>query len=268
MTAADTCAALAAHGINLVDEDDAGSILLGLLEKVAHAGGTHAHEHLYEIRAADGEKGHPCLTGHRAGQQGLACARRAKEQHALGNPCSQIGKLLLVLEELHHFLQFLLGLVSPGHILEGDLDLVGPAHAGTALAEGHDPAAASLGLLHDEEPDANEKQNRQDRREHSGPPGRLRRIVRRDVHAFGGEPFVKMRVAVRLIRRDSGEFRPVRERPVDSILDKGDLLHLPCIHLMQELGVFHRLADSLLGGEVVNDGNSHKNDQQVKAYVA
>ncbi len=42
---------LAAHGIDLVDEDDARRVLLGLLEHVAHARRPHADKHFHEIRA-------------------------------------------------------------------------------------------------------------------------------------------------------------------------------------------------------------------------
>ena len=39
----------AAHSVYLVYEDDAGGLLLGLAEEVAHAGGSHADEHLHEV---------------------------------------------------------------------------------------------------------------------------------------------------------------------------------------------------------------------------
>ena len=51
VTAAETGAAVAADGVDLVHEDDAGRVLLGLLEQVAHARGAHADEHLDEVRA-------------------------------------------------------------------------------------------------------------------------------------------------------------------------------------------------------------------------
>ena len=69
-------AAGAAHGVYLVDKDDGRCFLLGLAEQVAHAAGAHAHEHLDEITARDGEERHVCLAGHGFGQQRLACARR------------------------------------------------------------------------------------------------------------------------------------------------------------------------------------------------
>mmetsp|Transcript_42820 Transcript_42820/g.102057 ORF Transcript_42820/g.102057 Transcript_42820/m.102057 type:complete len:209 (-) Transcript_42820:1220-1846(-) len=42
-------AALSADGVELVDEDDARRLLLGLLEDVANPRGTHAHEELNEL---------------------------------------------------------------------------------------------------------------------------------------------------------------------------------------------------------------------------
>ena len=42
VAAADAAAAVATHGVNLVDEDDGRRVLLGALEELTHAGGTHA----------------------------------------------------------------------------------------------------------------------------------------------------------------------------------------------------------------------------------
>ncbi|KAF5037560.1 hypothetical protein DSECCO2_563310 [anaerobic digester metagenome] len=49
MAAAETSAALPAHGVDLVDEDETGCVLLALDEQVAHAGCAHADEHLDEV---------------------------------------------------------------------------------------------------------------------------------------------------------------------------------------------------------------------------
>ena len=53
VTAAHASATMAANGIDLVDEDDTGALLLGLLEHVTDTGGTHAHEHFHEVRTGD-----------------------------------------------------------------------------------------------------------------------------------------------------------------------------------------------------------------------
>ena len=56
--AAKAGAAMAADGVDFVDKDDAGRVLLGLFEHVAHAGGADADEHLDEVRARNGEERH------------------------------------------------------------------------------------------------------------------------------------------------------------------------------------------------------------------
>ena len=50
ITAAQAGAAMASDRVDLVDEDDAGRVLLGLLEHVAHPARADADEHLDEIR--------------------------------------------------------------------------------------------------------------------------------------------------------------------------------------------------------------------------
>ena len=89
--AAQAGAALAADGVDLVDEDDARRVALGLIEQVAHAAGADADEHLDELRARDAEEGHarlagdgaaraascPCLAGRPAARP-WGCARRAR----------------------------------------------------------------------------------------------------------------------------------------------------------------------------------------------
>jgi hypothetical protein len=78
VAAAEAGAAVAADGVDLVHEDDAGAVLLGLLEQVAHAGGADADEHLDEVRAGDREERHARLAGDGAGEQRLAGAREAR----------------------------------------------------------------------------------------------------------------------------------------------------------------------------------------------
>src|SRR5208337_2678100 len=49
VSTAETCATVTAHGIDFVDEDDAGSVLFTLLEQVADAAGAYAYEHFDEV---------------------------------------------------------------------------------------------------------------------------------------------------------------------------------------------------------------------------
>src|SRR4051812_31638698 len=162
VTAAEAGAAVAPDGVDLVHEDDAGRVLLGLLEEVAHAAGPDAHEHLDEVRARDREERHAGLAGHRAGQQRLAGARGPVEQHALRDARAERLELLRVLQELLDLVELLDRLVHAGDVAEGDLRRVDAHALGARLAEGHDLRSAALDLVHQEDPEPDEDQERQD----------------------------------------------------------------------------------------------------------
>ena len=170
--AAEAGAAMAADGVDLVHEDDARARLLGLLEEVAHARGADADEHLDEVGAGDGEERHAGLAGDRAREQRLARAGRPVEEHALGDARAERLELLRVLEELLDLVQLLDRLVHAGDVLEGDLRRVGRHALGAALAEAHHLRAAALHLVHQEDPEAEEEDERQQVRE-DRPPGVL-----------------------------------------------------------------------------------------------
>ena len=157
VAAAHAGAAVTADGVDLVDEDDAGRVLLGLLEQVAHARGADADEHLDEVRARDAEERHAGLAGDGAREQRLAGAGRAVEQHALGDAGAELLELLRVLEELLDLLELLDRLVDAGHVLERDLGRVDADAPGAALAEAHHLGAAALHLVHDEDPEADDE---------------------------------------------------------------------------------------------------------------
>ena len=160
VAAAQAGAAVAADGVDLVHEDDAGAVLLGLLEQVAHARGAHAHEHLDEVRAGDREERHARLAGDGAGEQGLAGARRPVEQHALGDARAERLELLGVLQELLDLVELLDRLVDPGDVAEGDLGRVHGHPFRARLAEGHDLRPAALHLIDDEQPEQQEDHER------------------------------------------------------------------------------------------------------------
>ena len=153
VAAAEARATLAADGVDLVDEDDAGRVLLGLVEEVAHAAGADADEHLDELRAADAEERHARLAGDGLAEQRLAGARRADQQHALGDARADGDELVRVLEELDDLVQLLLGLVDAGDVDERDRRLVTGEQAGAAAAEGQRLVVAALGLPEDPEQD-------------------------------------------------------------------------------------------------------------------
>ena len=66
------------------------------------------------------KNGHVGLAGHGLGQHGLAGARRAHQQDALGHGGADVLVLAGIVEVVHDLRQVLLGLVLPGHVGEFD----------------------------------------------------------------------------------------------------------------------------------------------------
>src|SRR5262249_1309989 len=115
---AEAGAAMAADRVDFVDEDDAGRVLLGLLEHVADAARADADEHLDEIGTGNREERHVGFTRARTRDQRLAGAGRADQEHAARNAAAEALEFARVTQELDDLLQVLLGLVDAGDVLE------------------------------------------------------------------------------------------------------------------------------------------------------
>ena len=115
---------MAADRVDLIDKDDAGRLLFGLLEHVTNTGRTHAYEHLDKIRARDREKWHLGLTGDRLGEQGLTGSGLAHHEHAARDPAAQLLKTTGITQELNQLLYILFGFLNPRDIGKGRGDLV------------------------------------------------------------------------------------------------------------------------------------------------
>ena len=126
-----------AQGVELVDEDQAGGLGLGLGEQAADPRGADADEHLDEVGAREREERHARLAGDRLGQQRLAGAGRADEQDPLGNPAAERLVLLGRAEELDDLAELGDGLVVAGDVVEGDPALVLLVDPGPAPGERH-----------------------------------------------------------------------------------------------------------------------------------
>ena len=232
IAAAEAGAAMTADRVDLVDEDDAGRVLLALLEHVAHPARADADEHLDEIRAGDREERHVRLAGDGAGQQGLAGARRPDQQHALRDLAAEPLKLLRILQVLDDLLELLLRLVDAGNILEGDApDLLGQQPR-SALAEAHRAAAAALHLAHEEDPHADQEQHREPGDQHA----EQRRHVfvdRRggDPHALVGQPADQ----VGIVRRVGRERAAIGEMAADVVALDRDVGHLAAIDVVEKI---------------------------------
>jgi hypothetical protein len=148
--AAEAGAALAADGVDLVDEDDGGRLLAGRLEQVAHPAGPDADEHLHEVRAADRHEGHAGLAGHGPGQERLAGPGGADQQHALGDLRPDLLEAGRGLQEVDDLADLLLDPGIAGHVLEGRRGAVAAERLGLGAPDGHDPRHLALGLAADE----------------------------------------------------------------------------------------------------------------------
>jgi len=164
VAAAESGAAVAPHGVDLIDENDAGGLLLGLVEHVADAGGADTDEHFDKIGTRDRKERHLGLAGDGLGEQGLAGAGLAHHEHTPGNAPAEPLELVGFAQEVDKFLDILLGLLHSGDIGEGDLDLVLAEQFGLALAEGHGAALAAdaaLHLPHEEEKQRDDDEHRE-----------------------------------------------------------------------------------------------------------
>ena len=244
VAAAEAGAAMAADRVDLVHEDDAGRHLLRLLEEVADTRRADADEHLDEVGAGDREERDARLTGDRSREQRLAGARRPVQEHAFRNPRAERLELLRVLEELLDLVQLLHGLVRTGDVLEGDLRRVGGHALRPALPEAHHLGAASLHLVHQEDPEPDQEDEREEVDEQRPPGGRAGSLgVEGDVLPLEqvlelGRGLRRRVVDLHLVAADGErqlDLLPVRveERLVDgAVLDRGDRLrvgHLPLL---------------------------------------
>ncbi len=83
MAATEAGAAMTPDGVDFVDEDDAGRLLLALNEQIAHTRRADADEHFDEIGTADAEERHPGFARDGTSQQSLAGSRRAQRVNTL-----------------------------------------------------------------------------------------------------------------------------------------------------------------------------------------
>jgi hypothetical protein len=170
--AAQAGAAVTTDGVDLVDEDDAGRVLLALLEEVADAARADADEHLDEVRARDAEEGHA----------GLAAMARARSVLPVpGGPISSTPLGMRPPRRWNFFGSLRKAMISSTSSLASSM----PATSANVtlfceslsmprlgLAEAHGLAAAGLELAHEEEEHDADEEHRQQRHERRRPEGR------------------------------------------------------------------------------------------------
>src|SRR6185312_6553709 len=112
--------ARAADGVELVDKDDRRRGFLRLGEEVANARGADPDDRLDELGGGLREERHLSLARDRPGQQRLAGSGRAREQHAVRDPATELAVLLGVAQEVDDLCQLRLRLVDSRDVREGD----------------------------------------------------------------------------------------------------------------------------------------------------
>ena len=130
-----------AYRIDLIDEDDAGSLRLPLLEEVPNPGSAHTDEHLDEVRTRHLEERPGRFSGDGPREEGLARPRRAHQEDALGQTTAEPREPLRVLEELDDLHEFIFGLIRTGDVRErhpgrfgGDQLRLGPSELKRSIA--------------------------------------------------------------------------------------------------------------------------------------
>ena len=118
--AGDVEAAVAADGVELVDEHDRGRLLARRLEQAPDPGRADADEHLDERGRRLGEEGRARLVRDRLGEQRLAGARRPVQQDALRDLRADLAEALGVAQVVDDLAQLILGLVGAGDVAPRD----------------------------------------------------------------------------------------------------------------------------------------------------
>ena len=165
--ATETRSALAADGVDLVDEDDARRLLARGLEQIADTSGAHPDEHLHEVGAGDRHERHAGLTRHRACDERLPRAGWADEQNALGDPRPDLLELCGLLEEVDDLGDLLLHAGVAGHVGEGRLRLLGVVHLGLRAADRHEPGHLARLPAPQPPPEPDEQADRQQPHQHA-----------------------------------------------------------------------------------------------------
>ena len=148
VSAAETRAALAADGVDLVDKDDAGLALLRRVKQIADTARTHTDKHFHKVRTGNGEERNVRLPRHGLCKQRFTRSGRPYQQNALRNARTEIGKFLRALEELHHFGKLRLFLLRTRNVRKTDFDVgIDPRFR---LGKAHRLAASALRLTNDQ----------------------------------------------------------------------------------------------------------------------
>ena len=170
VASAETGAAASGDCVDLIDEHDAGMIILGVREQVAYTRSADTDEHFHEIGTRNREERNTCLAGNSLGNQRFTCSGRSDKQYTLGYSCSESRILRRIPQEIHKFLEILLLLLKACYVIKCDRLLIGSGHSRPALSEIHHlrvrPAALSVHQNKEEHENAGGRDDQEHRVHH------------------------------------------------------------------------------------------------------
>ena len=133
----------ATDGIDLIDEDDAGRVFIGFLEKVTDTACADTDVELDKIGTRQGEEGNMRFSGDGSREQRLTGSGRAHQKGTLRKSGTDPGVFSGIVQEVDHLHEGFLGFVLTGHILEGDAGILLHIDLRRALADAHGAASAA-----------------------------------------------------------------------------------------------------------------------------
>mmetsp|Transcript_26590 Transcript_26590/g.48252 ORF Transcript_26590/g.48252 Transcript_26590/m.48252 type:complete len:366 (-) Transcript_26590:152-1249(-) len=143
ITSSKTCTTLPSDGINLINENNAGRILLRLRKDITNTRGTHTHKHLHKFRTRNRDKWHTGLSGHSLGQERFTGSGGSVEDDTAGNAASVLGIGLGLFEKVNDFDQFQFGTITSSHIFKGDTGIGSHLNFRLTLAKTHGVALSA-----------------------------------------------------------------------------------------------------------------------------
>ena len=132
-----------ADGVDLVDKNDAGRVLVGLLEEVTHTGSAYAYVQFDKVGSRQGEEGHVRFSCYGLGEQCFARSGRTDQERPLGELGADLDVLAGIVQEIDNFLQRFLGFILARDILECDACILLHIFLGRALSDAAHEAAAA-----------------------------------------------------------------------------------------------------------------------------
>jgi hypothetical protein len=251
---------MTSHRVDLVDEDDAGRMLL------AWSNMSRTREAPTPTNISTKSEPEIVKNGTFASP---AIARASSVLPVPGEPTIRTPRGILppellelgrILEEVDDLAHFLLGLVDAGYVGESHGYLVLVQQPSAALAEGHRAAASrpALHLAHEVHPDADQQQNRKRGDEELHQEGLPLGRRGAESHAVVLQRPDQRRVVG--LRIEDHELLTAGADPVDLVAGERDLRDRAVLDVLEECRIGHLLNGSGTRAEIADDRREHHRD--------